>query len=380
MFKNMKINLEKEYEELCEYSDDCYRKSKILANNTIESKFRNIQLMTAHLFIPVLISVSSLFPFIYPQYPLSLVTLGITMISATIGTSIQGIVTSYYKKKKNTFTSAKTNAQILEESLHFEIENKKTKNKQEIVSKIYDSVVCIEKVIEDYSDEISYINKYDGLSDEELKLKKDNLEKAYNERCQQLDILTTQQFLSKKFSSYRRKGLKIGNLFDGAMPICFFFSLVVGLPMGLEFAGNLESLADLWKYFAVCFSPILAIMPLYSIYSFKKNKDYVKAFNNLNNKLGKNSLPKFKNKEYEQGLSNAITDKIGEVVELGLNLNEIRSVYDTAVNKNKVDNVNDNTKEKVFEDTIPSYTYDEVLGEKSGMKMRNSRIKVRKRY
>jgi len=297
-----------------------------LQANTNDSKFIKTGIIGILSIIPTFIATDIL---IMPMAGLAMpvtTAMGVALAtSIVIGYTGQKIITSVSKKKMKKFTDAKTNADILEEMMHYEMEIDKSKNRKETLRKMYKSIESKEKISKDYPNEFYHIDKCENLTTEELQKRKEMLTKAYNERIEQLDVLTSQKYLKNKFKSYRNKKNRIENIIIGAFGISMLFSVFLGMPLSLELINkhaSLGTLTDFAKYIGMCFAPTIVVFPLSIPYFYKRNKDIMNVFSKLNQTLGENSLSENQNVEYEQNLSDMITTKMCEIIELGIDLKE----------------------------------------------------------
>ena len=361
MLDEMKKDLEKEFSEIGDYCNECENKQKVLQANTNASKFTKTGIIGTLSLLPTIVAGVSIMAPISSAFALPLtVSMGVALASSiAIGYAGQAIITSRSKKKMKEFTDAKTNADILEEMMHYEMEIDKSENKQETLRKMYKSIESRQQILSDYSSEFYQIDKYAELTPEVLKQRREMLTKAYNERMEQLDVLTSQAYLKNKFKSHRKKRERIENIISSALMTSLPFCLIIGMPLSVELMRNvtLETMAEFGKIMALCFSPTLVVTPLSMPYFIKNNKDFMNAFNNLNQSLGENALSEKPNVEYENELDYMISTKIGEIVELGMELKEIgyaiekRSIETTTESKDK-------SKEKTWEDLM--YTEEEI--------------------
>ena len=379
MLDEIKNDIEKEFSEICDYSNDCKNKQKVLDANTNDSKFTNIGN----------IGILSLLPFLFIVYP---VTAGISTafgvafaLSLAIGYVGQFIITSISKRKMKKFTSAKKNSDIVEEMMYYEMEIYKSKNRKEALREMYKSIESTQLILGDDSIEF-YQNKYENLTPEDLKRRKEMLSKAYEERMEQLDVLTLQDYFKKRNLGSKRE--RVGNIIIYALMISLLISFLIGMPLiGESMKAGIE---DMGRLFAISFSPALVVTPLSLLYFIKRDKDFMKAFHNLNQSLGENALSEEPNIEYENKLKYMISSKLSEIVKLGVELKEIGY----AIEKINVETSTDiKSKEDMsFQDHPENYMscvdkgeeYEEVLnrpfldGEEKGPKLVHKRKPIKK--
>lgn len=383
MLDEIKNDIEKEFSEICDYSNDCKNKQKVLDANTNDSKFSKIGA----------IGMLFVLPFIFIVYP---VTAGLSLrivttwgvayaASLAIGYVGQFIITSISKKKMKKFTSAKKNSDIVEEMMYYEMEIYKSKNRKEALREMYKAIESTQLILGDDSIEF-YQNKYENLTPEDLKRRKEMLSKAYEERMEQLDVLTLQAYFKKR--NLRSKRERVGNIITNALMISLLISLLIGMPLIVE--SMKAGIEDMGRLFAISFSPALVVAPLSFLYFIKRDKDFMKAFHNLNQSLGENALSEEPNIENEKELKNMISLKLSEIVKLGVELKEIGY----AIEKTNVETSTDTqSKEDMsFQDHPEKHIscddneeeYEEILnrtfldGEEKGPKLVHKRKPIKK--
>lgn len=379
MLDEIKNDIEKEFSEICDYSNDCKNKQKVLDANTNDSKFMTIST----------IGILSVLPFVVIVDPVTAglsTTFGVAYAaSLAIGYVGQFIITSISKRKMKKFTSAKKNSDIVEEMMHYEMEMCKSKNRIAALRLMYMNIESIQQSLGD--DFIEYHqNKYENLTPEDLKKRKEMLSKAYEERMEQLDVLTSQAYLKDRI--HRSKRERVGNSIIYALMISLLISFLIGMPLMVE--SMKAGIEDMGRLFAISFSPALVVTPLSLLYFIKRDKDFMKAFHNLNQSLGENALSEEPNIEYENKLKYMISSKLSEIVKLGVELKEIGY----AIEKINVETSTDiKSKEDMsFQDHPENYMscvdkgeeYEEVLnrpildGEEKGPKLVHKRKPIKK--
>lgn len=196
MLDEMKKDLEKEFSEICEYSDDCENKQKALQANTNDSKLTKTGVIGMLSILPsIFASMGIAFPITAGLSLPITATMGVALASSiAIGYAGQSIITAISKRKMKKFTGAKTNADILEEMMHYEMEIDKSENKKEALRKMFKAIESKQQILSDYSSEFYQIDKYANLTPEDLKKRQEMLSKAYEERMEQLDVLTSQAY------------------------------------------------------------------------------------------------------------------------------------------------------------------------------------------
>lgn len=372
-----KEELEKEYDINIAYIDKCDERSCILGNNTSKTNAACILATGSIAFIPVAFLILYLYNLLpitssiitYILAPLSLAT------SAGIGAIFQRISNAKQKKKMQRFTDAKTNAEILEEQINYDMEVEKTECKNDILVGMYKAIEGKENILRKYNGEIEFKDENIGLTKEEQLDKKERLEKAYNDGIKELDILTSQNFLQKRFHDVRDTKFRKEKLHADAALISLPFVAIIGSPISFAITSSIVTWIDFIIRCAVVFSPALLVTPLVTLYLHKLNKDQLKAFKNINSKLGENALKENIDSDYETSLDKKITTKKNEVVELGLSLKSAtRALENLEENKNKDSHELDIEKE--LSEVMP-YLYENT--EEYGKSTKESeKVKVKK--
>ena len=140
--------------------------------------------------------------------------------------------------------------------------------------------------------------------------------------------------------------------------------LIIGMPLSLELTrgATLETMAEFGKIMALCFSPTLVVAPLSIPFFAKNNNDFMKAFNNLNQSLGEKALSEKPNVEYENELDYMISTKIGEIVELGMELKEISYAIEKRSSETTTDN-KENEKTKSILDSLGRKSVESIIND-----------------
>ena len=366
MLNEIKNDIEKEFSEIGDYCNECENKQNILQANTNDSKLTKTGIIGMISIIPTIIAGAGIIAPITTGLALPLTaSMGIFMTtSLAIGYVGQSIITSVSKKKMKKFTDAKTNADILEEMMYYEMEIDKSENKQETLRKMYKNIESKQQILSDYSSEFYQIDKYAKLTSEDLKKRQEMLIKAYDDRMEQLDVLTSQEYLKNKFRSYRKKIERVENIIFNPLMMSLPFCLMIGMPLSLELMRNvtMETFVDLGKSIAMCFSPTLVVAPISLPYFIKRNKDFMNAFNNLNQSLGEKALSEKPNVEYENELDYMISTKIGEIVELGMELKEISYAIEKRSSETTTDN-KENEKTKSILDSLGRKSVESIIND-----------------
>ena len=355
MFKEIKEKLNKEYNDLVDYYDDCYDKANALRKNSKKHKIELTAGITLAAIIPVFIAfVKLLEGMTFSYISMTLTFASITGISLGIGFLGQKLITLKPKRKMKKITNAKKNREIVTELNKYEIEKIKTKNKIKVIEAIYEKVESKEKILNEITSDGKYTVTENNLSEEELNKNYELMLQSYNSKMNELDIIVSQNFLRKKFRDYRKNWDRIPNAISNGLVM----ALLLSFPTDMGFLGDvlrkqipMESMSDYIKQIFSIFIPMLAISPITIFSTIRSSNDNLYAFNELNNSLGENSLDQKPNKNKEENLDENIEKLTNELVELGYSLKETE-------HRLKQITLQKSDKEKTWDDLM--YTEEEI--------------------
>lgn len=333
MEDKIKQELEEELDEIYDSEEKILEKIKILNQTTNDSKFKKTNVIAILALIPSLIAVAPSMIFFEEliAFPMTACcTIG-TISSIALGYITQALITSRAKEKTKEFSNFKNNKEILEEISKYEIEIEKNKNKENILNKIYDRIDVNQNLQNNNSFYFHQSDKYEKLSFENLIEEQEKLTSIYNEKLEQLDILTKKMYLEKKLKRYSERKTRIGDIIWHTFLMNVPFWCLIGCPLALELNMNttINNLFELVKNFMVCYSPSLIITPLALPYLNKRNKDYISVFNNLNQSLEENVIFEEQTSQQEtktmtvEELTHLIKMQIEEIVEIGIKLKKV---------------------------------------------------------
>lgn len=361
MFEELKNNVEQEFLKIADCIENYESKENILKANTSDVKNVKNGLGAAISFVPAMCAGISIIAPISAGLALpmtSAMAIAFAM-SVAVGYAGQEIITAKAKKQMKKITASKTNAEIIEEMMSCGIEREKLEGRQEILRKIYRAIETKEQILSESSIGVYQEDKYEKLSLDELKTKQEKITTSYNEKMHYLDVVISQNYLNDQSKSFRKKGIRIENIVLGSIGVGLFISFFLGIPLALELNTTmLQSFSDFIKLFAIVFSPTLLVAPLTIPYFYKRNKDKMKAFNNLNQTLGENALSENVDIDY-YGLNDSISRRIDEIVVLGMELKEIGYAIEKRSSETIIDNKeNEKSKSKSWNDVM--YTEEKI--------------------
>lgn len=250
------------------------------------------------------------------------------------------------KERLISFTTASTESEKLEEEVKYEIQLEKAKNRNKAIKKIIDSLNP-NKLISSISlfDECNIINKKAILNKEELEKKIEELSVLLKEQNDELDLLTTQKVLLKKFLNVKDKSFQKSKEVTDLTCQGFGVAMCTGMPLFSLKAYPLSSISEFSVYLSL-FAPVIAAIIGGCVYFKKRNKDNIKVFNNLNNELGENALPDKIKEDYceEYDIDTKIESKIIEISIVGIQLQEYKRALESFTN--------DEDKKQILEPSV----------------------------
>lgn len=228
-------------------------------------------------------AITSIFPGF--SFPIALVggSLGIGAIAKTL----------MYKKIKlkerlEAFSTAKTQADKLEEEIQYQIELEKANNRNKAIDQTLAVLNSNESLLRTISSRYDINNRNTPQTEEETKRKIEELSTLLKEKYDELDLTTTKKVLHDRFWRIRVKSQKNIDIMIASIFSSLFTELFFMFPIMLvsdAIAANSMFLSS-----GGAFVPFIAGAVGASGYIAKRNRDHKKVFNNLNSKLGVNAL------------------------------------------------------------------------------------------
>lgn len=223
------------------------------------------------------------------------------------------------KERLKAFTTAKTEAEKIEEEVKYTAEIEKTKNRNKAIAQAMYALGWNQLVLDSLSNRYDINDRTIPQTEEDAKKRFEDLLKILEDKNNELDLLTTQKVLHEKFWEVRDKTHKVMNIVVSGM-MGGFVASIFGCPsltVVRDYLTSLETLISL-------FTPFIAGAMGTTGYLIKSNRDHMKAFNSLNNQLGENALPKKLKNAYEEqkDLAAKIKSKIDEISSVEVQLQE----------------------------------------------------------
>lgn len=247
--------------------------------------------------------------------------------SLCVGTIGRKILEWKFKTKERlkAFTTAKTQTEKLEEEVKYTIELEKSKNRNKAIQQTMDSLSSNQSILNSLSSRYDINDRDLPQTDEDAKQRFENLSTLLKDKYTKLDVLTTQKILHEKFWRVRTKGQKAMDIIMSGIMGGFFTMMYGEMPILIvrDYISSLSLMS--------LFTPLIVGIAGVSGYMIKRNKDYMKAFNNLNNELGEDSLQDKINEAYEeqQDIDSKIETKIREISIVGSQLQEQKRIIES---------------------------------------------------
>ena len=297
-----------------EYDVASHEKARLAQINQFVYKLE-FSMVVSSLPYLLLIPAFSFMPAIAPGWVLPLI--------ASVGSFGIGVIGSkliYWKSKSKekfkSFTTAKTQSEIVQEEMKYTIESEKAQNRNRAIRVAITALDGKTKI------------KYPSQTIDESKKRIDELSTQLNEKYNELDVLSTQKVLHEKSWEVRTKKYSLMDIIMSSLLIGLFPMLYIFLPF-------ITILEEVIINPPLIFATYAAGITGVGGYMIKRNKDYMKAFNNLNNDLKENALPEEIEDPTEE--KRDIDAKIQSLIE-EIFINEVRLQEEKVIMKSFVDN------------------------------------------
>ena len=328
-FKKTKEELQEELEKNSKkivISDERKRMAKV---NQFENKLQRIFTFSMFPYIGLLfiiLTFASNGTNIIPVESLLLITTGSSLGLGIIGEKIFDWKLKI-KERFKSYKKAKKQHEIMEEEIKYAIELEKANNRNKAIKETMNSLRSNQLILDSLSNRYDISDKSVPQTIEESKKIVEDLSILLNKNYSELDRLSTQKVLHDKFWKIRTKGQSLVDIIEsslmGGLTALFYFDMPL-IIMGITEVYTGTSFLPTLLY--ILAPPVAGIITSGG-YMIKRNKDYIKAFNNLN----KNTLPeKIKDPREEQLDINAkIKNKIEEISVVGFHLQEQKRIMES---------------------------------------------------
>lgn len=206
--------------------------------------------------------------------------------SFALGTYIE----KKFEKSKNLdgrlsqFSNAETEEEKLEEQIRYEIENNKFASRVNVIEKTLNDIEVKEKFVSNNGD-LYTLGENNNIEESKVEEEISGLSTVLENKFQELDVLSAQNLLAKRFVDERVEGCKKQTLITYAASHALLAMLYVTLPfvaLGIEFSG-IAGLATMFGILGVSAT-------VFGGYHHKRSKLKESVFNKLNAELGENAL------------------------------------------------------------------------------------------
>ena len=263
--------------------------------------------------------------------------------SLAIGTIARTLFDKKFKTKERlkSFSKAKTQAEKLEEEVHYQIELEKANNRNKVIDETINILNSNQAMLNRISSRYDLKDKTAPQTKEEAEQNAEKLSATIKDQYDKLDILTVQKVLHNRFWKVRERFQRRLNTMVVSTVSGIFTMFFTTFPTLIDIIPNSSLLAKL----AIPLVPFVVGTIGGSAYMLKRNRDHKKAFNNLNAKLEENALEENLDNEYDSSIEEhkkiktLIENQIRNISLIEIQLQEIKRFLDanTAEEEKKKD-------------------------------------------
>ena len=311
-----KQELQEQYEQNNAVINKYNKYIRILNVNTFENKFQFFFLMSGFIYsIPMLIMTFLRYPSVFglsPFVSFPLVSIGSSLIVSSI------ISYNVFKKNKlalNKVTSAKTQEEILLEKTKYEIEVEKINSKNKAIKKSLESLSKEENRLNNISRNSEGIAKQ--MPQLEIQRDIDSIDKTLNNKEEDVNLLTTQNYLVDRFTNVRSKISSFYNYSIPTMMVSIISLLLLTLPivfggMFNEFSLYYPNVNPNSYVVASIFTPLALSITGSTLYFKNLSSKEKKVFRKINGSLIENAISE-KEQTDEEKIEGKLNSKISEL-------------------------------------------------------------------
>lgn len=315
--KEIKERLEEEYNKIREKINKLNKKIWLIDRNSFENKtmisgyFAIILWAISFFFIPKIAELAII--------PLNLITPLLIVSSILIGTTVTEVLNKKLKIKQQfrKFSKAKTQKEIMEESIRYDIEKGKLESANKILEKISDNLIAKENLVNSLSS-YNITEKYeDNRTKQEISSNIEDINDVLTQKQQKLEIAATKCVLKDRFHNITDKyGFLNTILFSAivavmSMVICTF--PIIHIHQMSETVQIETSLLEI-------FTPAIIGELASAIYFIKKRINQIALFKKCNEELGEDALPRYSTYEENQQLDIELENIINDIYTIRLEL------------------------------------------------------------
>lgn len=236
------------------------------------------------------------------------------------------------KERLKAFTNAKTQSEKLQEEVKYAIELEKSKNRNKAIQQTMNLLNSNQSILNSLGNECDINNKFVPKTREDSQKRVEKISMLLNEKYDELDVLTTQKVLHKKFWKVRTS-VRVMDVMLTGMLGGIFATMVSDMPLiMIGMSGNsLTTYSPVSSSLLFILAPIIVGTAGSSVYMIKRNKDYEKTFNILNGELGENALPDKIKEAYEeqQDIDAKIANQMREISIVEIQLQEQKRIMES---------------------------------------------------
>lgn len=234
------------------------------------------------------------------------------------------------KERLKKFTIAKTQSEKIQEEVKYTVEIEKANNRNRALKQTINSLCSKQEILNSLANSYDIKDKNIPETEEDSKKIIEDSSILLKDKYNELDLLTLQKVLDEKFWRVREKSQKVIDVVAAGLMGGFFTMMYGSVPLLMlkEYITSLGLVSLLGPF-------VIGTIGV-SGYMIKRGKDYAKAFNNLNNKLGENSLPVNIKDAYEeqQEIDYKIESKIKEISTMEMQLQEQKRIMESFLKDN----------------------------------------------
>ena len=336
--KQIRKQLEEEYNENCSKIYDLNKKIEILKENNFETKVSGVLLFSviswtgSIILTPIIIK--------YGIIPLNIVQPLSVGIPTLIGIAAEELFAKKLKSraKLTRFSKSKTQKEQIEESTKYEIEKEKLKNKNKVLKKSYDNLLENENLITSLSTSYNITEKdVDERTKEEINNNIENLNNILQQKQQEMDLATTKNVLREKFWRVRDKFYRFYDILTLGMIGGLVSMLLYDMP--IIYQNQLGNIQFQTNFLGLLAPAIIGGLACGS-YGVKKRNNFISVFKTINNELNDNAISEFSDYEKEKYFKKDLENIIKDTCEIKLQLKTEKQKLENAVlNCNKEETI-----------------------------------------
>lgn len=338
-FEKSKSELNEKYRQNLYNSESTFEREWLLKVNDFENKI--VRILGFSLFAYLVIFLCTLdaiekvgITAIINILPTTILLPGLIQVSASllVGAILNKIIEKIVKVRKlDKETRKKTKLQIIEERISYKIERNKKNERNYVITNALNTLKENETMLKIVSKTHYIEQKTDSIpstlsrTEERINKLQDQLERKYKE----LDVQTTKRVLAREFYNVRSKFQIVVDFLTRTFGFGATATIFVSLFPTMLITSQSKIAHGLGAVLLSCFGPMLTIGTITGIHWIKRTNDYIKAFKNLNSKLGKNALPRYEKSDNEQmEIEKKIEQLADELIKTEIDIQEQKRIQE----------------------------------------------------